>query len=145
MQRIADCMHQACNDKCLKSAFSGYLKQHPVSLVHVRINKTGKVCTFCWCEYLHFIKPKECTCGVPTKMWVGKQHLCANSLKPVCETCLREEGKSSLHPLGRSNMLCPVPAAWASSSAHHSEVLNCSLGVRTASWLKGADSATEES
>lgn len=85
-----------------------------VSLVHIRINKAEKVCKFCWYEYLHFIKPKEYAWGVETEVWLGEQHLCANNLKPVCETCLREEGrgKPSLHP-GRSSRLCPMPAAWA--------------------------------
>ena len=48
-QTAVFCMHYVCNDKCFKSTFIRYLKEHLVSLVQMRINgkEPGKACRFC--------------------------------------------------------------------------------------------------
>lgn len=49
MQTVALCMHYVRSEKRLKSTFNRYLKEHPVSLVQVRMNSEGpsKACRFC--------------------------------------------------------------------------------------------------
>lgn len=103
-----------------------------VSLVRIRINKAGKVCKFCWCEYLHFIQPEECTRGVQTEVWVGEQHLCANNLKPVYEACLRE-GQSPLciqaAAVGFAPRLQHGHEVLLITVKYQTNIIICSLGV----------------